>query len=195
MARGNLPPVVVSCTGCGEKFESAARDHTKCPTCHRNLRIHRPGHRRPVIVQAHPDREYPVRQTPVRQTSASPPVAVAPPIISRPPIIGPSDDDDGDDGYAYVRGPDGRLVLGEQKDGCVVPAIQLPVEWLADQLDARRWTLRPHGQGICQVERMMYVPANGDLSAARWLECPYRTAYDSPAVCATHWTVLASPAG
>jgi hypothetical protein len=114
-----------------------------------------------------------------------------PPVSARRPIAGPADDDD--DGYAYVPGPDGRLVLGEQQDGHLVPATRLPADWLVPQLRARRWRLRPHDQGICQVERALYVPADGDLSAAEWLECPYRIAHDDPAVCDMHWTVLQSP--
>lgn len=165
--RGSQPLVSVTCTGCGRRFLSGARTHTRCPECGRNLRVHRSARAaRTSVVQRRP--EIAARPAAVRQPPVFPQVRAAPALFTPAPLapLAPLAGDPGDDdGLTFVT-DHGRLVLAEWIGNELVPAQQLPAEWIAAQLRARSWQLQAHHSGRCQV----VFPMRGIGGQPDWIE-------------------------
>lgn len=141
--RGRYPLAVVECTGCGLRFPSGAKSHTRCPQCGRNLRVHRSARRRAPIVQATAEsRAEPVTVRSEHAFRQLP--AVALPVPSLPLTWHPAAGDDDDRTYIKVAG---YLVPAEWEQGRLVAD-------LTAGLAAREWELRPHGEALCQVIRL-----------------------------------------
>lgn len=179
--RSGQPLAQVECTGCGLRFTTAAKSHTNCPDCRRNLRVHRTPQRpaRPRQPRAIP--VLAVRQQPaaVRQPSPSP----TPPSWPRPAAR------DEDDDETYIR-IGARLVLGIWTlGGQLIPATVLPAAYLARELPARNWRMVPHGDGICHIVRTWAAIA--DVPAA--YEPCGRPAEHGP-LCAKCFEALRTPA-
>jgi predicted nucleic acid-binding Zn-ribbon protein len=190
-ARTGQPLALVDCTGCGHRFTSAAKSHTRCPDCGRNLRVGRAPKRRapgkdrvvngPAVRQENRQESRSVRQPP--PFWPMPPTVPSPisPVVFRPA----SPDDDGET-YVIERG---RVVLGTWESGSVVPAVTLPAGYLAVQVAARGWHRQAHGRDICQVVRVWAAVA--DLPPA--LESCQRPATRG-VLCEKCFGVLRSPA-
>jgi predicted RNA-binding Zn-ribbon protein involved in translation (DUF1610 family) len=176
--RTGQPLAQVDCTGCGLKFVTAARSHTKCPDCGRNLRVHRSPVSRPAVVQRRVITAPPVRQKPAAVRQRVP--------FRLPPLV-PAPVPTGDDEGYLLDG--GRLVLGAWDGARLVPALVLPPAYLTRELAARDWLLRPHGQGICQVVRTWAAVA--DYPAASE-EC--RRAAEHGPLCTKCFQALRTPA-
>lgn len=153
--RTGLSLVLVECPACPARFLSAAAKRSRCPECGQDLRVHRsPQARRvggpqqpaPPAVQQAPvsvrqSAAFPISLVPVRQAAPTPPALVLP--------LAADDDND----LVYIYDQSGQLVLAGWDGARLVPALSLPGRYLARELPARGWLLRPHGQGICQVVR------------------------------------------
>lgn len=147
--RTGYPLALVECTRCGLRFTSAAQERTKCPECHRSLRVNRATRRRAPVARQ------PVNTPAVRQETRTvrQPAPFRPPPVVAVPAVGrlgrfAETSSTGDETYIFDRG---RLVLAAWQNGKLVAASELPAGYLAAALAARGWRLRPREQGICQV--------------------------------------------
>lgn len=187
--RSGIAPAEVECTGCGLTFISAARSHTNCPGCRRNLRVHRPpAGPRPAAVSRRTVSAKPVRQSlppreplPFRAPRLVPPTA--PFLVPRLPL--PPAEDDGET-YIFERG---RLVLARWDAAGLVSAAELPPSYLASELAARGWQLRAHGPGVCKVVRTWAAVADYPAAAE-----PCQRPAEHGELCRKCFEALRSPA-
>jgi hypothetical protein len=183
--RGGNPLVTVECTGCGLRFPSGAKSHTRCPECGRNLRVHRSARVRTPIVRTPP----PENTTPasVRREAAVP--TSAPVLLPARSSVG------GDDDETYIHDEHGNLVLAEWTfDGRLVAAVPVPVDY-ATELAARSWVLEPHGAALCQLVQLR---PPGWAFGARPLPCLRRASRFIPGggvICDSCFNALAAPPG
>ncbi len=187
--RGGNPLVVVECTGCGLRFPSGAKSHTRCPECGRNLRVHRSArHRAPVVRTPPPENTAPAS---VRQDPGFAPVAATVPAPVLLPAVRPAGDDDDE---TYIYDEHGGLVPAEWTfDGQLVAASPVPVDYAAE-LAARAWAIEPHGTAVCELVQLR--PPGWEFGAEP-LPCLRRASRFIPGgvICDSCYDALAMPLG